>query len=117
MAKVVLNGCFGGFGLSKEAYEFLGIPWDGYGYVYTRGDRSDPKLTECVETLGRKANGRHAELYVEEYDDYNYAYEIYEYDGRESLIPIPLVHKSKIETMTTDEIVEYLTSLDILVVD
>ena len=30
--KVVINKCFGGFGLSKEAYKFLNIPWDGYGF-------------------------------------------------------------------------------------
>lgn len=118
MKKVVINSCFGGCGLSREAYEYLGKPWDGFGYVYNDYScREDLKLIECVETLGCKANGDCAELEVVEFDDYNYTYEISEYDGYESLVLIPLVHKSKIETMTVDEIVEYLTSLDIKVVD
>ena len=116
MKKVVLNYCFGGYGLSEEAYEFLGLPWDEFGYEYEH-DRENPKLVECVETLGEKANGYCAELGVEEYDDYNYTYIIDEYDGSESLVLIPIVHKSKIETMTVDEIVAYLTSLDIRVDD
>lgn len=114
MKKVVLNHCFGVFGLSKEAYAFLGLPWDGFGFEY-EDDRENPKLVECVETLGEKANGDYAKLAIEEYDDYNYTYEIGEDDGNEGLVLIPIVHKSKIETMTVDEIVEYLTSLDIRV--
>lgn len=116
MKKVVLNYCFGGYGLSKKAYEFLGLPWDGFGYAY-EDDRDNPKLVECVETLGREANGYFAELAVEEYDDYNYTCEIGEYDGYESLGLTPIVHKSKIETMTVNEIIEYLTSINIRVVD
>lgn len=116
MKKVVLNGCFGGFSLSEKAYEFLGLAWDGYGFKY-RDDRENPKLVECVETLGEEASGRFASLYVEEYDDYNYNYRIGEYDGDESLIEIPKVHKSKLEAMTVDEIINYLESLYICVVD
>ena len=116
MKKVVLNCCFGGYGLSEKAYEFLGLPWDGYGFAYI-DNRDNPKLVECVETLGEEANGCYAELVVEEYDDYNYVCEISEYDGSESLMLTPIVHKSKIETMTVNEIIGYLTSLNIRVVD
>lgn len=31
--KVVINRRFGGFGVSKEAYDFMGLEWDGYGYL------------------------------------------------------------------------------------
>lgn len=118
MKKVVLNNCFGGFCLSPKAYEFLGLPWDGFGHAeeYDRR-RDDPKLVECVEVLGEEANGWCAELVVEEYDDYNYTYGIGEYDGLESLNLSPIVHVSKIKTMSTDEIVEYLTSLGIQTAD
>ena len=116
MKKVVLNYCFGGYGLSRKAYEFLGLPWDGFGFAY-EDDRDNPKLVECVETLGEEANGCCAELAVEEYDDYNYVHGISEYDGNESLTLTPIVHKSKIETMTVNEIIGYLTSLNIRVVD
>ena len=118
MKKVVLNKCFGGYGLSEKAYEFLGLPWDGYGFDYVdHDDRENPKLVECVETLGGEASGRFADLVVEEFDDYNYVYRIHDYDGYESLVLTPIVHKSKIETMTVNEIIEYLTSIDIQVVD
>ena len=116
MKKVVLNGCFGGYGLSKEAYDFLGIPWDGYGYDFI-DDRENPKLIECVETLGEKASGYYAGLYVEEYDDYNYTYTIDEYDGSESLVLHPIIHKKDIETMNAEEIIEHLINLGIEVVD
>ena len=118
MKKVVLNACFGGFGLSKKAYEFLGMKWDGFGHAwkYRDANRDDPKLVECVETLGDEVNGSCAKLVVREYDDYNYDYTIAEYDGNESLELIPIVHKSKIETSTIDEIEKYLTSLGIRVV-
>ena len=54
--KVVINKCFGGFGLSKKAYKFLNIPWDGYGFEFMK-DRSNPALVKCVEDLGEDASG------------------------------------------------------------
>ena len=81
--KVVINRCYGGFGLSKEAYEFLGKEWDDYGFANSI-DRSDPKLVKCVETLGDKANGRFAELKVVEIPD-DIAWYIDEYDGMETI--------------------------------
>jgi len=66
--KVVINSCFGGFGLSEEAYDFLGIKWDGFGHGHDI-DRADPKLIECVEALGSKADGTHANLKVIEIPD------------------------------------------------
>lgn len=116
MKKIVLNNCFGGFGLSRKAYEFLGLPWDGFGHARNIS-REDPRLVECVEILGKEANGTFADLVVDVYDDYNYTYQISEYDGVEDLVLSPIVHKSKIETMTVNEIVEYLKSLSIRVVD
>jgi hypothetical protein len=81
--KVVLNKCYGGFGLSKEAFEFMGIPWDGYGYAEV--DRDDPKLVECVETLGsEKASGNLSNLAVVEIPD-GISWDIDDYDGIESI--------------------------------
>ena len=79
--KVVINKCFGGFGLSKEAYKFLNIPWDGYGQEF-REDRSNPTLVKCVEALGDKASGELSSLKVEEIPD-DVEWEIGEYDGME----------------------------------
>ena len=83
--KVVINKCYGGFGLSEEAYEFLGLEWDGYGYKYEdEEDRTNPKLVECVETLGEKASGINAKLSVVEIPD-DVEWYIEDYDGMESI--------------------------------
>lgn len=81
--KVVINTCFGGFSLSREAYEFLGIPWDGYGFKFDN-NRTDSKLIECVEKLGERANGRCANLRVVEIPD-DVKWIIEDYDGAESI--------------------------------
>lgn len=68
--KVVINRCYGGFSLSKEAYEFLGLEWDTYGYAEEyMSNRTDPKLVECVEKLGVLASGNFAKLKVVEIPD------------------------------------------------
>ena len=83
MTKIAINRCFGGFGLSKRAYEELGLPWDGYGYDYNSEDkRTDPRLIEVIEKLGDVANGEHAELHIVEIPD-DVEWEIDEYDGTE----------------------------------
>lgn len=83
--KIVINSCFGGFGLSKEAYDYLGLKWDGYGYDFDEHElRNIPELVECVETLGEKANGRFADLKVVEIPD-DVEWEITEYDGLETI--------------------------------
>ena len=79
--KIVINKCHGGFELSEKAYEFLGLPWDGFGYKY-EANRTDPKLVECVETLGDVASGQLAELKVVEIPD-DVEWEIHNYDGLE----------------------------------
>ena len=81
--KVVINKCFGGYSLSEEAYKFLNIPWDGYGFEFM-GDRSNPALVKCVETLGNKASGGLSSLKVVEIPD-DVEWEINEYDGLESV--------------------------------
>ncbi len=83
--KVVINDCFGGFGLSKEAYEYLGLEWDGFGFLSGYDiERNDPKLVECVETLGEKANGTFSKLKVVEIPD-DVDWEINYYDGLETV--------------------------------
>lgn len=101
--KVVINLCYGGFSLSREAVllgrEISGDPaWGGptivgdkydngepvgddYGYV--KLPRHDKVLVEVVEKLGDAASGRCAALKVEEIDSRYYV--IDEYDGFESV--------------------------------
>ena len=84
--KVALNKHYGGFGLSKEAYEFLGLEWDGYGYAFSDDEkRADKNLIKCIETLGSKrASGSLAKVCVVDIPD-GMEYEIDDYDGYETL--------------------------------
>jgi hypothetical protein len=110
--KVIINVCYGGFGLSEEAFELLlnkkGIEFDRvpskhpiredkYDY-YRKGhidedahflwyhqfsqDRADPDLIAVVEELGERANGWASELKIVEIPD-DVQFHIHEYDGME----------------------------------
>lgn len=92
--KVVVNRCYGGFGLSKSAQELYaekkGIAlgkyqksYDSYDEVHTWDiARDDPVLVEVVEALGDRANGGYADLEVVEIPD-DVEWTIQEYDGNE----------------------------------
>ena len=82
--KVVINVCFGGFGVSKEVYEAMGEEWDDYGYKFNN-HRTDPKFISVVEKLGDKANGFFAKLHVVEIPEEATDWRIEEYDGAESI--------------------------------
>jgi len=93
--KIVINKCFGGFGLSEAVYKELGIKWDGYDYLSNdalgiKDDnyyafRSDKRLVDAVEKVGEeKASGELAKLRVVEIPD-DVEWEIDEYDGIESI--------------------------------
>lgn len=81
--KIVVNRCWGGFGLSKLAYEKLGISWDGYGHG-SHIERNDPKLVAVVEELGEAANGDYAKLRIVEIPE-GVDWEIDNYDGQETV--------------------------------
>ena len=76
--KVVVNKCYGGFGLSEQAHAWFG------DYIFF--GRHDPRLVECVRALGDKANGRYAKLYIVEIPDDVTDWEIDEHDGLEDVI-------------------------------
>lgn len=108
--KVVINDCFGGFGLSHEAvlryFELKGIPiytesepgsfvthyWftpphqrtenDGEYFFDHDLERNDPVLVQVVEELGRSADGEFASLKIVEIPD-DVEWTIEEYDGSE----------------------------------
>jgi hypothetical protein len=79
--KVVINDCYGGFGLSKKALDMLGLKSDS---IFDR-DRANPKLVEVVEKLGEEANGFCASLRVIEIPDDVKEWYIDEYDGVETI--------------------------------
>ena len=98
--KIVINTCYGGFGLSHEAYlryaELVGkkLTWgdDKYGFKNYELDgehfwccnieRNDPHLVQLIEEMISEANGRHSELKVVEIPD-DIEWFVEEYDGRE----------------------------------
>ncbi len=95
--KVVINRRFGGYCLSDEALQYMGLTLEPNLYSLRDGrdlmtnmrtpfqnDRSNPLLVKCVEELGERANGRVAELHVVEIPD-GVTFEITEYDGMEEI--------------------------------
>jgi len=110
--KVAINTCFGGFGISDEAFEKLlerkGIAFEkvvdkergslfGTSY-YTAGhvgdddfyissydyyeNRSDPDLIAVIEEMGKESWGWAAELVIVDIPD-DVKWHIHEYDGME----------------------------------
>jgi hypothetical protein len=110
MLNVVINECFGGFGLSKEAIlryseikglNLIVVSDDGiikgrfWDYYYTNGivedsnyfdvddiPRDDPALIQVIKELGETANGDFAELKIVEVPD-GVDWSIDKYDGME----------------------------------
>ena len=84
--KVVINTCFGGFGLSELALVTIAerkrVKVADFS-VYDL-DRDDYDLVTVVEGLGDKANGSHAKLKVVEIPA-DVAWQIEEYDGSEHI--------------------------------
>ena len=92
--KIVINNCFGGFGLSKIAVESYASrkglslnKWNQtWGYYEDFNDRDIPRndedLVEIVESLGKLANGSCASLTVVEIPN-DVEWQIEEYDGSE----------------------------------
>ena len=84
--KVVINRCFGGFGLSDEAMQLYaakkGIKLEGF-YDWEIS-RNDPVLVEVVEHLGESANGWAADLKVVEIPD-GVDWYVEDYDGVEHI--------------------------------
>lgn len=98
--KVVINRCYGGFGLSDECAIALGAVLKQLGdYFYqefpngkwAQDYRTDPKLIRLMETKGSEwCSGSFAELKVVEVPD-DVEWEIRDYDGMET---IEEVHQS-----------------------
>jgi hypothetical protein len=108
--KVAINTCFGGFGISDEAFEkllerkgiafdkvekessFLGATYYQAGHAgdddyyisnYDQYDnRADPDLIAVIEEMGQKANSWAADIRIVEVPD-DAKWHIHEYDGLE----------------------------------
>lgn len=83
--KIVINRCFGGFGLSEEALEEYktrkSIGEDIWSWDI---DRNDPVLIDIVESMDKRANGDFAKLEIVEIPD-DVEWQIKEHDGLEHI--------------------------------
>ena len=83
MPKVVINRCYGGFGLSRKARDMY-QERTGREYDYWEDSRHDPDLIAIVEQLGTKdAGDQYSLLSIQEVDK---LYVVHEYDGMETII-------------------------------
>jgi len=105
--KIVINGDYGGYGLSDQAVREYGKRKglnlveegpDAHGFTYfyvneigentyfsdREIERDDPVLVEIVERLGSEANGRYSDLKIVEIPD-DVDWEVMEYDGMEHI--------------------------------
>lgn len=96
--EVVINKCYGGYGLSTKALQLYlekrNIPYvmerryvivnDDYFTDFSIHDRHDPVLVEVVKELGEESWGLAAELEIVTVPD-NCKYHIDEYDGMEKI--------------------------------
>ena len=87
MSKVVINCCYGGFGLSEEAKELYSKKKGLKEKLrYDWGlERDDPDLVAVVEELGEAANSDYSELSIVELEP-GELYIIDEYDGKERVV-------------------------------
>ena len=78
--KLIINGCYGGFGIKDEVMERLGLTSQDSEETRTNSD-----LIALIES-GEDVNDRCANLVVVELPDNCTDYYIDEYDGLESVI-------------------------------
>ena len=136
MAKIILNGCFGGYHWSTQGIaevlkrkgvtsirvdsgfcpEVHGILNGEMVDVYNL-NREDPVAIQVLEDMGSKfCSSDFSELYIEEYDADDFIPSVNEYDGMESLELTPRVTEERIRACRSiDEVVEFLRRLKVIV--
>ena len=87
--KIAINTCYGGFGISDQAFERLltrkGIAFDNEHYLSKyqfNEDRADPDLIAVIEEMAKDAEGWAADIKIVEIPD-DVEWQISEYDGME----------------------------------
>ena len=78
--KIVINDCYGGYGLSEDFLE-------KYGKEFIERERDDVELIAAIEEFGEmEASDYYAKLRIVEIPDDCTDYYVHEYDGAESVI-------------------------------
>lgn len=93
--KIAVNKCFGGFSLSEEVYNELGIKWGGSGHLGNEdlniesddylAFRQDKRLINAIEKVGvENAGGSFADIKIVDVPDC-VDWEIEDYKGLETV--------------------------------
>ena len=82
MRKIVINGCYGGFGLSDQALNHYNKISDKSVPNSDHIPRDDPNLVRVVEDMQDSANSKFSKLKIVEIPDH-VQWQIMEYDGLE----------------------------------
>lgn len=82
--EIVINKCYGGFGLSAKAMKRYG-ELEGTAKSDYDMERTDPLLIQVVKELGEEANANYAKLAVIEIPD-DVDWELFDYDGIEMVV-------------------------------
>jgi len=82
--KIVINNCFGGFGISEKALDRYNELANTKLESYYGMDRADPFLVQVVEELGADADNVYSELKIVDVPD-DVKWYIHEYDGLEAV--------------------------------
>lgn len=117
MAKMILNGCWGGYGWSEEALAELrirtGRSFDRFGFNVPRDDAYAVALLE--EKGSKFCSGPSSRLRVEEYDADLFEAYVDDYDGQESLTLMPSLTETRIRACKNmDEVVELLRQANVI---
>jgi len=79
--KIVINTCYGGFGLSNKAVDWMKERGVDVESLCGDVERHNPVLVACVEALGKEANDNFSDLAVIEIEGTRYRVD--DYDGYE----------------------------------
>lgn len=79
--KIVVNHCYGGFSLSKEAYAYMTDKWDD------EDDRTNSEFISLIEEWGsERVSGPYAKLKIIEIPDESTDWIMEETDGFEEIL-------------------------------
>lgn len=85
--EIVINRCYGGFGLSDEAIILYEQKTGKTKVAYWMIPRDDKDLVKVVRELGDRANGKHAKLKIVSIPD-GVEWDVDDYDGIEKVVDI-----------------------------
>lgn len=116
ITKIILNGCWGGYGWSDKALAEINKRSDVTYRSSYDVPRRDPIAIAVLEEFGSEfCSGPSSRLRIEEYDADLFEGYINDYDGQESLDLVPSLSESRIRSCKSmDEVVELLRLANVI---